>query len=149
MTLEHPFADLVGFSVSERTEKQCVTELTLEKKHLNPNGVVQAACSTPSPTRAWGALMETLPAGHYCATIEIKIAYFRPAKEGTVRCVTELVHLAPHREPRKPPGAGGQNPRPNLRNLHDSEPRRLTRTRFKQTKKAPQSGALKPAARWG
>ena len=37
MTLEHPFADLVGFSVTERTETHCVTELTLEKKHLNPS----------------------------------------------------------------------------------------------------------------
>ena len=48
---------------------------------------------TLADTGMGGALMETLPAGHYCATIEIKIAYFRPAKEGTVRCVTELVHL--------------------------------------------------------
>jgi acyl-CoA thioesterase len=94
MPLEHPFADLVGFSVSERTEKQCVTELTLEKKHLNPNGVVHGGVLyTLADTGMGGALMEALPAGHYCATIEIKIAYFRPAKEGTVRCVTELVHL--------------------------------------------------------
>ena len=94
MTLEHPFADLVGFSVTERTEKHCVTELSLEKKHLNPNGVVHGGVLyTLADTGMGGALMAALPEGHYCATIEIKIAYFRPAKEGTVRCITELVHL--------------------------------------------------------
>ena len=94
MTLEHPFADLVGFSVTERTEKHCVTELSLEKKHLNPNGVVHGGVLyTLADTGMGGALMAALPEGHYCATIEIKIAYFRPAKEGTVRCIPELVHL--------------------------------------------------------
>ena len=94
MTLEHPFADLVGFSVTERTARQCVTELTLEKKHLNPNGVVHGGVLyTLADTGMGGALMAALPEGHYCATIEIKIAYFRPAQEGVVRCVTELVHL--------------------------------------------------------
>ena len=94
MTLEHPFADLVGFSVTERTEKHCVTELALEEKHLNPNGVVHGGVLyTLADTGMGGALMAALPEGHYCATIEIKIAYFRPAKEGVVRCVTELVHL--------------------------------------------------------
>ena len=94
MALEHPFADLVGFSVTERSETHCVTELTLEKKHLNPNGVVHGGVLyTLADTGMGGALMAALPEGHYCATIEIKIAYFRPAKEGTVRCVTELVHL--------------------------------------------------------
>ena len=62
MTLEHPFADLVGFSVSERTEKQCVTELTLEKKHLNPNGVVHGGVLyTLADTGMGGALMEPPP----------------------------------------------------------------------------------------
>jgi acyl-CoA thioesterase len=94
MTLKHPFADLVGFSVTERSDKQCVTALTLEEKHLNPNGVVHGGVLyTLADTGMGGALMAALPEGHYCATIEIKIAYFRPAKEGTVRCVTELVHL--------------------------------------------------------
>jgi acyl-CoA thioesterase len=94
MTLKHPFADLVGFSITERSDKQCVTELTLEEKHLNPNGVVHGGVLyTLADTGMGGALMAALPEGHYCATIEIKISYFRPAKEGVVRCVTELVHL--------------------------------------------------------
>ena len=71
MTLEHPFADLVGFSVSERAEKQCVTELTLEKKHLNPNGVVHGGVLyTLAYTGIGGALMAALPERHYCVTIE-------------------------------------------------------------------------------
>lgn len=94
MALAHPFADLVGFSVSERTAEHCVTELTLEEKHLNPNGVVHGGVLyTLADTGMGGALMAALPEGHYCATIEIKIAYFRPAQTGTVRCTTRLVHL--------------------------------------------------------
>ena len=61
-----------------------------------------------------GAFMETLPAGHYCATIEIKIAHFRPAKEGTVRCVTELVPWAPTASSKAAWSCA--KPRPSLRN---------------------------------
>ena len=38
------------------------------------------------------ALYPTLAPGESCATIEIRIAYFRPVIEGLIRCETELVH---------------------------------------------------------
>ena len=65
MALAHPFADLIGFSVSERTAERCVTELNLEEKHLNPNGVVHGGVLyTLADTGMGGALMSALPEGH-------------------------------------------------------------------------------------
>lgn len=38
------------------------------------------------------ALVSLLDAGQRCATIEIKISYFRPMTAGEVRCEAKVVH---------------------------------------------------------
>ena len=38
------------------------------------------------------ALNPTLEAGQICATIEIKINYFKPVHEGVLNCITQVVN---------------------------------------------------------
>lgn len=89
----HPFADLLGFTVSARGEGTCTTELEIEEKHLNPNQVVHGAVIYAlADTGMGGALTSLLEAGQICSTIEIKINYFRPGTTGKLHCMTRVVN---------------------------------------------------------
>ncbi len=89
----HPFAELLGFTITARSEGQCTSELVISNKHLNPNNVVHGGVIyTLADTGMGGALTSMLDDGQLCATIEIKINYFRPAISGTLRCETKVVH---------------------------------------------------------
>ena len=69
--VEHPFADLIGFQVSERDNGQCETVLEIEDDHRNPHGVVHGAVIYAlADTGMGGALTSTLREGQICSTIE-------------------------------------------------------------------------------
>ena len=90
--VERPFADLIGFQVSERDNGQCETVLEIEDKHRNPHGVVHGAVIYAlADTGMGGALTSTLREGQICSTIEIKINYLRPDIKGKLRCQTRIV----------------------------------------------------------
>jgi len=89
----HPFADLVGlrFESMEAGHSRCSLEVV--ESLMNPHGVVHgAALYALADTGMGGALYPTLEAGELCATIEIKISYFRAVRGGTVACDTTMVH---------------------------------------------------------
>lgn len=89
----HPFADLLGFSVTAREAGKCTSELVVSEKHMNPNNVVHGGVIyTLADTGMGGALSSLLAAGQLCSTIEIKINYFRPGVSGTLRCETKVIH---------------------------------------------------------
>jgi acyl-CoA thioesterase len=61
--------------------------------HMNPNGVVHGAVLYAMADTGMGAaLMPLLDQGLSCATIEIKMSYFRPVYEGELVCTTEVVN---------------------------------------------------------
>ena len=61
--------------------------------HLNPHRVVHGAVLYALADTGMGAaLYPTLADGEICATIEIKINYFKPVRSGTLRCLTRLIH---------------------------------------------------------
>lgn len=89
----HPFAELIGFEITQRAEGRCTSELTVKEAHLNPNGVVHGAVLYAlADTGMGGALSSILEEGQLCSTIEIKINYFRPAGTGRLRCETRVVY---------------------------------------------------------
>ena len=91
--IEHPFADLIGFSVSDRNEGYCETLLEIQDKHRNPHGVVHGAVIYAlADTGMGGALTSKLDEGQICSTIEIKINYFRPGVSGRISCHTRIVN---------------------------------------------------------
>lgn len=72
---------------------RCTCTLPVQDFHLNGNGVVHGGVLfTLADTAMGAALHHTLEEGQICATIETKIAYFKPVFEGEVRCVGEIVN---------------------------------------------------------
>ncbi len=91
--MSHPFAELIDLRTEEQRPGFSRLELTVSTDHLNPHRVVHGAVVYAMADTGMGAaLYPTLAEGEICATIEIKINYFKPVTEGILSCVTELVN---------------------------------------------------------
>ena len=89
----HPFADLIGLSIDEQRAGYGRCSLAVSDKHLNPHRVVHGAVIYALADTGMGlALYPTLTEGELCATIEIKINYFKPVTTGPLHCVTEVLN---------------------------------------------------------
>jgi acyl-CoA thioesterase len=89
----HPFADLIDLRIVERSAGASRLALTVTDDHLNPHRVVHGAVLFALADTGMGAaLYPTLAEGEICATIEIKINYFRPVSGGELLCMTQLVN---------------------------------------------------------
>jgi acyl-CoA thioesterase len=89
----HPFAELIDLHVAESRQGHSVLSLTAADPHLNPHGVVHGAVLYAMADTGMGAaLYPTLAAGEICATIEIKMNYFKPVQRGPITCTTELIN---------------------------------------------------------
>jgi acyl-CoA thioesterase len=89
----HPFGDLIGFEFTKLRKgySQCV--LQINKNHFNPHKTVHGAVMySMADTGMGGALYSLLEKGESCATVEIKITYFKAVKEGKLTCDTKVVH---------------------------------------------------------
>jgi acyl-CoA thioesterase len=90
---DHPFADLIGLRTDSREAGTSEMSLAVSPSHLNPHGVVHGAVLYALADTGMGAaLYPSLAAGEICATIEIKISYFRPVLAGRVLCRTEVLN---------------------------------------------------------
>lgn len=89
----HPFAELIDLRVEAQHAGASTLALTVAERHLNPHRVVHGAVLFALADTGMGAaLYPTLADGESCATIEVKISYFRPVTQGTLVCTTELVN---------------------------------------------------------
>lgn len=89
----NPFGELVGFVAEPSPPSESVFRLSVEPKHLNPHNVVHGAVLYAMADTGMGAaLYPTLEASDLCATIEIKITYFKALATGEVVCRTRLVN---------------------------------------------------------
>lgn len=90
---DHPFAELIELQVEQRHAGASTLALTVAPQHLNPHRVVHGAVLYAMADTGMGAaLYPTLGEGEICATIEIKINYFKPVTSGRLVCRTELVN---------------------------------------------------------
>lgn len=91
--MKHPFAELIDLQAAETKAGASTLTLVVAPQHLNPHEVVHGAVLYALADTGMGAaLYPTLAAGEICATIEIKINYFKPVFQGQVVCKTELVN---------------------------------------------------------
>jgi acyl-CoA thioesterase len=91
--MKHPFAEHIALEVKEQAAGRSRCELVIAPQHLNPHQVVHGAVLFALADTGMGAaLYPTLGEGESCATIEIKINYFRPAATGTLVCETTLLN---------------------------------------------------------
>lgn len=89
----HPFADLIGLVVTARDDGRSRSELLIAPAHLNPHQVVHGAVLFALADTGMGAaLYPSLAAGESCATIELKLNFFRPATQGTLVCDSTIVN---------------------------------------------------------
>jgi acyl-CoA thioesterase len=89
----HKFGDLIGleFSKFEQGFSQCV--LQIKEEHFNPHNVVHGGVLySMADTGMGAALYSLLDKDELCATIEIKINYFKSVKRGTLICDTKVIH---------------------------------------------------------
>ena len=91
--MSHPYAELIGLEIEEQGDGCTVCVLTVGESHYNPHRVVHGAVLySLADTGMGAALYPSLDEGEICATIEIKINYYKPVTTGQIRCVTEMVH---------------------------------------------------------
>ena len=91
--IDHAFADLIGlrFEASAPGESLCVVDV--DPKLMNPHRVVHGGVLYAMADTGMGAaLYPSLAPGELCATIEIKIAYFKPVASGRISCHTRVTH---------------------------------------------------------
>ncbi|WP_372864960.1 PaaI family thioesterase [Spongiibacter sp.] len=92
--MKHPFAELIGLEVTQMRAgySECVLQIC-DEQHHNPNGVVHGAVLYALADTGMGAALQpSLGEDQYCATVEIKMNYFRPASAGRLHCITEVVN---------------------------------------------------------
>jgi acyl-CoA thioesterase len=82
----------LGLEIVERSEGRSLGRITIGPEHMNPHGVVHGAVQYAMADSGMGAATYTvLQEGESCATIEVKIVYLAPAREGVMECETRLV----------------------------------------------------------
>ncbi|NVM18418.1 MAG: PaaI family thioesterase [Candidatus Lokiarchaeota archaeon] len=89
----HPFGDLIGlkFTKLEKGYSQCTLEVV--DKLLNPHKVIHGGVLYSMADTGMGAAAYTnLGKNEICATIEIKINYFKAVKGGSLTCNTRVIH---------------------------------------------------------
>lgn len=90
----HPFGDLIGLEFLELKEGTSRCRIELIPRLMNPHGVVHGGVIySMADTGMGGALYTRLDPQQICATVEIKIHYFRAVSKGTLECTTRIVHL--------------------------------------------------------
>lgn len=87
------FIQHVGVWIESAAGGRSRLTLNLEPHHMNGLGIVHGGVLfTLADTGMGAALYPQLPEGHYCATVEIKINYFKPVSAGALVCTSEVVH---------------------------------------------------------
>ena len=89
----HPFGDLLGFEFTKFEEGYSQCALEIKENHFNPHKVVHGGVMySMADTGMGAAIYSLLEKDELCATIEVKISYFKPVKDGKLICNTHVVH---------------------------------------------------------
>lgn len=91
--LPNPFGDLVGLRFDSWGDGESLCSIELRPHLMNPNGVLHGAVVYAlADTGMGGALVSALDGGRICATVEIKISYFRSVTAGRLICQSRVVY---------------------------------------------------------
>lgn len=88
----NPFADLIGFRFTRCENGECSAEIDVRRDHFHPGGVVHGGVAFALADSAMATgLITTLEGGQTASTIELKISYFAPVREGRMRCDSRII----------------------------------------------------------
>ena len=91
--MDLPFANHVGMRFERPRDGRSRCTLAIEEHHFNSAGMVHGGVLfTLADTAMGAALHSTLAPGESCATIEMKINYFKPVVAGVIVCTAEIVN---------------------------------------------------------
>lgn len=91
--MSNPFGNLIDLRIEQSRAGHSELSLVVTDAHLNPNRVVHGAVIFALADTGMGAALHpTLAEGELCATVEIKISYFKPVTAGRLVCTTEIVN---------------------------------------------------------
>ncbi len=91
--MHHPFAELIGLIFKEQGAGSSLCTLTVHDGLYNPQHVVHGGVLySLADTGMGGALYPLLQAHEYCATVEIKISYFKAVTAGILECKTTVIN---------------------------------------------------------
>jgi acyl-CoA thioesterase len=89
----HPFAELISLRFEALSDGASRCSLPVTPALFNPHHVVHGAVLYALADTGMGAaLVPGLAEGELCATIEIKISYFKPVTAGVLSCDTTLLN---------------------------------------------------------
>ncbi len=89
----NPFGDVRGlqFVKCENGQSRCTLEVG--QRLLNPHGVVHGGVLySMADTGMGGAIYSVMEESELCATVEIKIVYFKGVRGGTLVCDTRIIN---------------------------------------------------------
>lgn len=88
----NPFRNLIGFKFTQCGDGTCCAELEIRNHHLHSGGVVQGGVAfTMADATMATALSDMLEPGQFTATIELKMSYLAPLRDGVLRCESWIV----------------------------------------------------------
>ena len=91
--MKHPYADLIGFTVTSDVPGESRGEIHVRDALMNPHNVVHGGVLySLADTCMGGALYPLLDKGQTCATIDCSITYFRSISAGAVVCESKVVN---------------------------------------------------------
>jgi len=91
--MKHPFAQLIGLVFESMEEGKSLCRIEVNENLFNPQNVVHGGVLySMADTGMGGALYPLLKDDEYCATIEIKITYFKAVRKGILQCMTTLLN---------------------------------------------------------
>lgn len=89
----HPYGDLIGLTFTELKQGYSKGTLNVDPKLMNPHGFLHGGVMYAMADTGMGAaLYSLLDDNELCATVEIKITYFKPVKGGILTCETSVIH---------------------------------------------------------
>ncbi len=90
-----PFSNHLGMHLIERSEGKSHFQLTIQDFHFNPQKVVHGGVLYSLADSGMGGALYpllNLENGEICATIEIKMTYFKAARKGILDCRTVVIN---------------------------------------------------------
>jgi len=90
--LDDYFAGMIGMTVSLVEPGHTICHLEITPRHLNAGGVLHGGAQyTLADTSMALAVLAGLDDGLDCATLEIKMTYFKAVSEGAITCETRVI----------------------------------------------------------
>ncbi len=93
MVPDHPFGELIGLAFDDMSAGSSLCRLEVDERLFNPHKVIHGGILyTMADTGMGGAVYPLLKEGELCATVEIKITYFKAVRNGTLECRSQVVN---------------------------------------------------------